>query len=68
MAESRVDGFQIWQSQANGEWYWRLRARNYEPVATGGEGFSSEEACRNSIEIVQTCGGAQVELIEDPNT
>ena len=65
--ESRVDGFQVWQSKANDEFYWRLRAKNYEPVATGGEGFSSQEACENSIEIVKTCGSAPVEVIDDPN-
>lgn len=67
MSESRVDGFQVWQSQADGQWYWRLRANNYEPVAIGGEGFSSKQACLESIEIVKTCGGAAVDEIEDPN-
>lgn len=68
MTESRVSDFQVWQSQGNGQWYWRLRARNYQSVAIGDEGFSSEEACRNSIEIVKTCGDAPVEVIEAPNT
>ncbi len=67
MADSRVNGFQVWQSAKSGEWYWRLRANNYQPVATGGEGFSSEDACRDSIEIVKTCGEAPVEVIDDPN-
>ena len=65
--ESRVDGFQVWQSSKNGQWYWRLRAKNYEPVAIGGEGFSSEDSCRASIDIVKTCGDAAVKVIEDPN-
>ena len=68
MEESRVYDFQIWQSKRDGQWYWNLRARNYQSVAIGGEGFSTEEACRNSIEIVKTCGGAPVQLIEDPNS
>ena len=68
MTTSRVSDFQIWQSTRNGEWYWKLRARNYQTVATGGEGFSTEEACRESIEIVKTCGDAPVEVIEDPNS
>ena len=68
MTTSRVSDFQIWQSTRNGEWYWKLRARNYQTVATGGEGVSTEEACRESIEIVKTCGDAPVEVIEDPNS
>ena len=68
MTTSRVSDFQIWQSAQNGQWYWRLRARNYQSVATGGEGFTTEEACRNSIEIVKTCGDTPIEVIEDPNS
>ncbi len=68
MADSRVNDFQIWQSSKNDQWYWRLRARNYQSVAIGGEGFSSEAVCRESIEIVKTCGDAPVKVIEDPNS
>ena len=67
MGESRVHDFQVWQSEADGLWYWRLRAKNYESVAVGGEGFSSKEACLESIEIVKTCGTGEVVEITDPN-
>ena len=68
MTSSRVSDFQIWQSAKDSQWYWKLRARNYQSVATGGEGFTTEEACRNSIEIVKTCGDAPIESIKDPNS
>ena len=32
--------FKIWESKADGQWYWTLEASNRQSVAVGGEGFS----------------------------
>ena len=36
-----------------GEWRWRMKARNHKIIAVGGEGFSSKQACIESIMLVQ---------------
>lgn len=36
-------------------WYWRLRAANGEPIASG-EAYNSAEAARKGIELVRSAG------------
>ncbi len=38
--------FEYWKSNKNGQWYWRLKARNGEPVAQG-EGYKSKRGVFN---------------------
>lgn len=44
--------FEVYQDEG-GEWRWRLRARNGEIVAVGGEGFDSSFNVQRSIETVK---------------
>ncbi len=61
--------FQIWESKADGGWYWKLVAlQNHEPIAEGGEGFSSKWAITKSIENVQRrATDAPIVEIPDPD-
>ena len=52
--------FQYWKSSRNGEWYWRLRADNGEPIAAGGEGYKSKADCLHGINLVKSAGNAEV--------
>ncbi|WP_049903870.1 HVO_2922 family protein [Halococcus agarilyticus] len=53
--------FELYVDSA-GEWRWRLRHRNTEIIADGGEGYSSERAARNGIRSVKrNADGAPVE-------
>ena len=36
-----------------GEFRWRLKASNGEPIASGGEGFKEKRSCLASIESVK---------------
>ena len=38
---------------SNGEFRWRLKASNGEPIASGGEGFKEKRSCLASIESVK---------------
>ena len=38
---------------SNGEFRWRLKASNGEPIANGGEGFKEKRSCLASIESVK---------------
>lgn len=44
--------FEYFENEKN-EWYWRLKAGNHEPMAIGGEGFSSKQSILKSIENVK---------------
>ena len=44
--------FQLFQSDANGEFYFRLRAGNGEPVLAS-EGYTTKENCMNGISSVK---------------
>ncbi len=45
--------FEYFQSSKNQEWYWRLKAGNHELMAVGGEGFSSEQSVKISLDNVR---------------
>ncbi|MDH2999127.1 hypothetical protein A1D22_04520 [Pasteurellaceae bacterium LFhippo2] len=38
---------------ARGEFRWRLKSGNHQVIATGGEGYSSKQACQKGIEAVK---------------
>lgn len=44
--------FEIYKD-ARGEFRWRLKAGNHQVIATGGEGYSSKQACQKGIESVK---------------
>jgi len=44
--------FEIYTNQKNGEFYFRLKARNGE-IVLGSEGYTTKAACKNGIESVQ---------------
>jgi uncharacterized protein len=46
--------FQIFKSDQDNQWYWRLRANNHEIVAVGGEGYSSKQNCLRGIMAVRS--------------
>ena len=41
--------FEIYQSEATGEWHWRLRASNGQIIATSGEGYVTRFSCVNGM-------------------
>lgn len=43
--------FQIWQSAANRQWYWRLRSGNHETVAQS-EGYVSRQGALHAIGLL----------------
>ena len=45
------------------EWRWRLRAANHEIIAVSSEGYSSERACLDSIELVKQAHNAPVRKV-----
>jgi len=44
--------FQMFKSSANGQFYYRLRAKNGEPILNG-EGYTSKQSCLNGIAAVK---------------
>jgi len=52
--------FQIYKDSA-GEWRWRLKSSNGRILADSGEGYSSEQACKDDIDRVKTSKDAPVE-------
>lgn len=44
--------FEIYKDARN-EFRWRLKAGNHQIIATGGEGYSSKQACQKRIEAVK---------------
>jgi uncharacterized protein YegP (UPF0339 family) len=52
--------FEIYKDK-KGQFRWRLRADNYQIIASG-EGYSSKAACKNGIESVKkNAGKAKIE-------
>lgn len=41
--------FELYQSESNGEWRWRLKASNGQIVAVSGEGYTTRAACVNGM-------------------
>jgi len=50
--------FQVFKG-ANGDFYWRLRADNNEPIASS-EGYRNKADCLHSIELVKGSAAAPV--------
>ena len=44
--------FQIYQSKNDNRYYWRLQ-KGEDTIATGHQGYDTEQQCRNDIEIVK---------------
>tara|TARA_B100000378_G_scaffold260263_1_gene240820 strand:+ start:513 stop:689 length:177 start_codon:yes stop_codon:yes gene_type:complete len=52
--------FEIYEDNA-GHWRWRLKARNGEIVAIGGEGLASKQKAQESVELVrQNAASAEI--------
>jgi uncharacterized protein YegP (UPF0339 family) len=49
--EKAGQGFEIYEE--SGEWRWRLRASNGEPVAVSEQGFSAKSGVVRSLEVVR---------------
>lgn len=43
-----------------GDWRWRLRGDNGEPIAHGGEGYRNKADCLHAIELVMSASIATV--------
>lgn len=57
--ERNPAAFEIFEDSA-GEWRWRLRHRNGNVLADGGEGYSSRSAAVDAVESVRSNAGAEV--------
>lgn len=44
--------FEIYKD-AKGEFRWRLKAANHVIIATGGEGYTTKQACQKGIDSVK---------------
>jgi uncharacterized protein YegP (UPF0339 family) len=51
--------FHIYKDSA-GEWRWRLKSANGRIIADSGEGYSSEQACRDDIDRVKDSKDAPI--------
>ena len=51
--------YEIYNDRA-GEWRWRLRAANNEPIATSGEGYRNKADCLHGVNLVKGSANAQV--------
>jgi hypothetical protein len=54
--------FQVYKDKS-GEWRWRLRADNNEPVADSNEGYKAKADCRAAVDLVKRL--APTAAIED---
>ena len=50
--------FQVYRDNA-GEWRWRLRAANHEPIASG-EGYRNKSDCLHAVNLVKQSANAPV--------
>lgn len=53
--------FTIWKIK-NGNWAWRLKAKNGEIIATG-ESYKRKIDAVNVVKLVMACGEATVEVL-----
>lgn len=44
--------FELYQSEKNDQWYWRLKSANHQIVATGGEGYHNQKDAKHGISLV----------------
>lgn len=54
----------VYYKDAKGEWRWRLKAANGRIIADSGEGYSTEQACKDDIERVKKSSDAPVKKEE----
>jgi uncharacterized protein YegP (UPF0339 family) len=52
MPTTARNGYQIWQSTRDGEWYWHFKAKNGALVA-GGEGYKNKSDCLHAIDLLR---------------
>lgn len=58
--------FEVYQDKT-GNYRWRLKASNGEPLAISEEGFSSKRSCLNSIESVRKAA-VEADILEELDT
>ncbi|EMR74972.1 hypothetical protein MBGDF03_00158 [Thermoplasmatales archaeon SCGC AB-540-F20] len=46
------EGFEYWQSDSDGQWYFHLKSPNNEIIAQS-EGYTTMQNCLNGIEVVK---------------
>lgn len=51
--------FQIYLSSSDKRWYWRLQSGE-GTIATGHQGYDTEQQCRHDIQIVKQSANAPV--------
>ncbi|HEY5779860.1 MAG TPA: YegP family protein [Terrimicrobiaceae bacterium] len=52
MPTTARNGYQIWKSNRDGEWYWHFKAKNGELVASG-EGYKNKSDCLHAIDLLR---------------
>ncbi len=52
--------FEIFQSSKDSKWYWHLRARNHQIVATSGEGYESKTNCVRGLKTARELMGCNI--------
>ena len=45
--------FNVWQSNKDGQWYWRLRSGNNKIIANG-EGYRNKADCLRAVDLVKS--------------
>ncbi|MGF1448069.1 MAG: YegP family protein [Opitutales bacterium] len=56
--------FEVYKDKA-GEFRWRLKANNGEPIASSGEGYKEKRSCLHAIDLVKTSNEAGVVELPD---
>lgn len=51
--------FYLWQSTADNQWYFVLRASNHQTIVTS-EGYVSKQGAKNGILVVQSSSSAPI--------
>ncbi len=64
-ASSSRNKYEIFQSKKNGDWYWRLKAGNGQPIASGGEGYKSKSGCKAAVRRIQNSCDAEIIVIDN---
>lgn len=45
--------FYLYKSQANNQWYWKLRSSNHKTIADGSEGYINKQDAIHGINLVK---------------
>ena len=63
----RIGEYELWQSEADGLWYFRLQAGNNRTINPS-QGYKSEQGARKGIRSIRINAPlARVRVIPDPN-